>query len=109
MHAQRAGPSSADLAAEANTLLTGLGIITIQIFPIALPLLLLVIAPLALVAIVGVLLAIPFVLPLWLARLVLRSRSRRRGAAGSPGKAAHAVLAGDEIRTTAARESAAAR
>jgi hypothetical protein len=84
MHAQRAGPSSADVATEANTLLAGLGILTFAIFPLALPgLLLFVVAPLALVAMVG-LLATPFVLPLWLARTVRRSRSRRRSPTGSP-------------------------
>ena len=78
MQAQRSGHSPADVAAEANTLLTGLGILTIQIFPIALPLLVLVVAPLALVAMVGLLLVAPVVLPLWLVRTVLRRRSRRR-------------------------------
>jgi len=98
MQAQRAGPSSADVATETNTLLAGLGILTFAIFPLALPgLLLFVIAPLALVALVGVLLAIPLVLPLWLARIVQRSRSRRRSTA---------VPASDEIRTVAATQSA---
>lgn len=91
MPAPRAAPSSADVATEANTLLTGLGILTVQIFPIALPLLVLVVAPLALVAVVGLLLAGILVLPLWLARIVLRSWSGRRSRAGSPGKAAPAV------------------
>jgi hypothetical protein len=88
MHAPPAAPSSADVATEVNGLLTGLGILTFQIFPFALPLLVLVVAPLALVALAGLLLAIPFVLPVWLARVVLRSRSRRRSAAGSPANAA---------------------
>jgi hypothetical protein len=65
--------------------LAGLGILTMALFPIALPgLLLFVVAPLALVAVVGLLVAIPFVLPMWLARIVIRSRSRRRRAAGQP-------------------------
>ncbi len=99
MHAQPAGPSSAEVATEVNGLSAGLGILTFAIFPVALPgLLLFVVAPLALVAGVGLLLAIPFVLPLWLARTVRRSRSRRR----SP-----AVPASDEIRTIAAGQSAA--
>jgi len=88
MYAQPAGPSFAEVATEANGLLGGLGILTFAIFPVALPgLLLFVVAPLALVAVVGLLLAIPVVLPLWLARTVWRSRSRRRPAAP------HAVLA----------------
>ena len=51
----------------------GLGIVTFAFLPLALPGLLLVIAPLALVAMVGVLLA----MPIWLGRIVLRSGSRR--------------------------------
>jgi hypothetical protein len=99
MQAQRAGRSSGDAATEANALLAGLGILTIQVVPLALPgLLLFVIAPLALVAVVGVLLAAPFVLPAWLTRIVLRRRSRRR----TP-----AVQASGETRTAAARQSAA--
>jgi hypothetical protein len=63
--------------------LVGLGILTMALFPFALPgLLLFVVAPLALVAVVGLLLAIPLVLPLGLARIVMRGRSRRRRAAG---------------------------
>jgi membrane protein implicated in regulation of membrane protease activity len=59
--------------------LAGLGILTMALFPIALPgLLLFVVAPLALVAVVGLLLAIPLALPLWVARLLVRSLSRRR-------------------------------
>lgn len=56
--------------------LVGLGILTMALFPFALPgLLLFVVAPLALVAVVGLLLAIPLVLPLGLARIVMRGRS----------------------------------
>jgi membrane protein implicated in regulation of membrane protease activity len=84
MQAHSAGPSSADVAAEANTLSTGLGIITFALFPVAVPGLLFVVAPLALVAVVGLVLAIPLVLPLWLVRTVRRSRSRRGGPSGSP-------------------------
>jgi hypothetical protein len=63
--------------------LVGLGILTMALFPFALPgLLLFVVAPLALVAVVGLLLAIPLVLPLGLARIVMRSRS---AAAAQPG------------------------
>jgi hypothetical protein len=68
-------PSTADVASEANGLLTGLGILTIQIFPIALPLLVLVVAPLALLAVIGLLLAGILMLPVWLARIVFRGRA----------------------------------
>jgi membrane protein implicated in regulation of membrane protease activity len=79
MNTPRRTPPSADVATEVNGLLAGLGIITAALFPIALPgLLLFVVAPLALVAVVGVLLAIPLVLPVWLVRTLIRSRSRRR-------------------------------
>jgi hypothetical protein len=84
MHTPREASSSADVATELNGLLTGLGILTFQFFPFALPLLVLVVAPLALLALAGLLLAIPFVLPVWLARTVLRSRSRRRDAGFVP-------------------------
>jgi hypothetical protein len=77
MSSHEEAPSAADVAAEAGTLLTGLGILTIQLFPVALPLLALVIAPLALVGIAVGLLALPVVLPLLLARALLRSRRRR--------------------------------
>jgi hypothetical protein len=80
MQAPRATPSPADVASELNDLLAGVGILTMALFPFAVPVLVLVIAPLALVAVAGLLLAIPFVLPLWLVRMVVRSRSRRRGA-----------------------------
>ena len=60
---------------------TGLGILTFQLFPFALPLLVLVIGPLVPLAVVGLLLAAPVVLPIWLARAVRRARSRRRDAA----------------------------
>jgi hypothetical protein len=65
--------------------LAGLGILTMALFPIALPgLLLFVVAPLALLAVVGLLVAIPLVLPLWAARLLVR-RLSRAGNAGSSG------------------------
>ena len=79
-------PSPADLAGEAGALMAGLGILTIQVFPLALPLLILVIGPLAVLALAGLLLALPILVPVWLARKllsVLRER-RRRGAAVAP-------------------------
>jgi hypothetical protein len=66
-------------------LLVGLGILTMALFPFALPGLLLFVAPLALVAVVSLLVAIPLVLPLWAARMLMRRRSRRRRAPGRPG------------------------
>ena len=99
MHTSRAAPSAADVGTEVTSLSAGLGILTFTIFPLALPgLLLFVVAPLALVAVPGLLLAGLLVLPFWLTRIVLRSRSRRRSSA---------VPASDEIRTIAAGQSAA--
>jgi hypothetical protein len=66
-------PSPLDLAGEAGMLVVGLTTLTIQIFPFALPLLILVIAPLAVLGLAAAVLAIPIVLPLWLGRLALRA------------------------------------
>ena len=77
MDANSAPPSAADLAGEAGALSAGLGILTIQIFPFALPLILLVIAPLAVLAVAGLLLALPILVPLWLGRLAIRALRRQ--------------------------------
>jgi hypothetical protein len=58
----------ADVADQVNALSAGLGIVTVQLFPFALPLLVLCIAPLLLLIVVGLLLAAIVYLPL---RLVL--------------------------------------
>jgi hypothetical protein len=81
MDANSESPSLGDLAGEAGGLIAGLGILTMQIFPFALPGLILVIGPLAVLALAGLVLALPILLPLWLGRLALRalrSRSERR-------------------------------
>jgi hypothetical protein len=92
MYTPRQTPSSAEVATEVNGLLGGLGILTMALFPIALPgLLLFVVAPLALVAVAGVLVAIPLVLPVWLVRIVVRSRARRRTRTESLATAAPAL------------------
>jgi hypothetical protein len=79
MDAHSESPSPADLASQAGGLIVGLTTLTIQIFPFALPLLILVIGPLAVLALVGLLLALPILLPLWLGRLALRALRGRRG------------------------------
>jgi hypothetical protein len=85
MHTPHTAPSSAEVATEVNGLLVGLGILTMTLFPFALPGLLLalplalLVAPLALVAVAVLLVAGILVLPLRVARVVLRSRSRRGG------------------------------
>jgi membrane protein implicated in regulation of membrane protease activity len=69
--------SPAELADEVGALTTGLGIITFQFFPFALPLLVLVIGPLAVLAVAGLLVALPVLLPLWLGRRALLALRRR--------------------------------
>ena len=89
MDAPRAPLSTSDVASEASGLLAGLGIITMALFPFAMPGLLLALLlvlpaiPLALVALVVWLLARLLLLPLRL----LRSRSGSRHAASAGGGA----------------------
>jgi hypothetical protein len=72
-------PSVADLAGQAGALAVGLTTVTIQIFPFALPALILVIGPLTVLALAGLLLAVPILVPLWLGRRALRAlRSRSK-------------------------------
>ena len=79
MDTRSESPSPADLAVEAGGLIQGLGTLTIALFPFAIPLLVLVIGPLAVLALAGLVLALPILLPLWLGRLALRALRRRRG------------------------------
>lgn len=58
-------------------LVVGLTTLTIQIFPFALPLLVLVIAPVAVLGLAAAVLLLPILLPLWLARLILSALRRR--------------------------------
>jgi len=79
MNTPRITPSHAEVGSELTGLLGGLGILTVALFPIALPgLLLFVVAPLLLVAVVGLVLAIPLLVPWALVRALMRNRSRRR-------------------------------
>jgi hypothetical protein len=70
-------PSAADLAGWVGAFSAGLGILTVPLFPLALPLIVLTIAPLAVLAVAGLLLALPIILPIWLARRVLAALRRR--------------------------------
>ncbi len=70
MHTPRTQPSPADVAMEVTSLSAGLGIVTIPLFPFALPGLLLVVGPLVPVALAAVLLAMPVVVPVWLVRTI---------------------------------------
>jgi hypothetical protein len=80
MHETRQSSSSDDVAMEVASLSTGLGVVTMALFPFALPALVF-LAPLALLPLAGLLLAAPILLPLWLVRRIRRHRSRRRRAA----------------------------
>jgi hypothetical protein len=97
MQAPPAAPSPAEVTTEVSGLLGGLGIITMALFPFALPGLLLalplviLVAPLALVAMAVLLLRAILILPFRLARAFVRSRSGREPAAGSPGTASSAA------------------
>ena len=70
--------SATDVATELGGLSAGLGTLSFALFPLAVPGLLFVIAPLAVLAVAGALLALPIVLPLWLARSALRRLSARQ-------------------------------
>ena len=76
--------SATDVATELGGLSAGLGILSFALFPLAVPGLLFVIAPLAVLAVAGALLALPIVLPLWLARSALRRLSARQPSAQAP-------------------------
>jgi hypothetical protein len=81
MPAPRPDHSAADVATEFNGLMAGLGILTVMLFPIAMPglllalLLALPLVPVALVAVVGYVALRVLVLPVRLARKVVRRRS----------------------------------
>jgi hypothetical protein len=93
MHETRQSSSSGDVVMEVASLSTGLGVVTVTLFPFAFPALLLALplvllaAPLALAAGAVLLLAGVLVLPFRLARSAVRRRSRRRPAAGPAGGA----------------------
>jgi NADH:ubiquinone oxidoreductase subunit H len=98
-------PSAADLASEAGMLVVGLTTLTIQIFPFALPLLILVIGPLAVLALAGLLLALPILVPLWLARRVMAAIRRRRDGAAVPRQLTGASAGAADGRRASGREA----
>jgi hypothetical protein len=76
MDARRNGISTAELASEASTLLGGLGILSVALFPFAVPALVL-----GFVLVLPLIVLVPPVLAIWLlvrgvARLLRRTRSR---------------------------------
>jgi hypothetical protein len=76
MHPRSEVTSSADLAGEAGGLLVGLGVVTTALFPFAVPLLILTFGPLLPLAVLGLVLVLPILLPYWLGRLLLRALRR---------------------------------
>jgi hypothetical protein len=98
MNTPRSTPSTTEAVTEVNGLLAGLGILTVTLFPLALPGVLLVVAPLAVLVLAGALLAIPVVVPLWLFRRVRRGRARRRAHGSAAGPAPRRVLGDPHLR-----------
>jgi hypothetical protein len=78
MRENSSAPDPIDVAGHAGGILVVLSTLTIQVFPFAIPLLALTVAPLVVLGIAALLLALPIVLPLWLGRLALRTLRRAR-------------------------------
>ena len=76
MQPRSAPTSAAEVAGEVGSVAAGLGILTTVLFPFALPLLLLAVAPLIPVAVAGLVLGAPVALAVWLVRAV-RARVAR--------------------------------
>jgi hypothetical protein len=86
MHANSSADDTLDLASVAGALGTGLSTLVIQLFPFAMPLLLLTVVPLVVLGMAVAVLALPVVLPLLLGRLAFRALRRER----KPGPGVHA-------------------
>jgi hypothetical protein len=107
MATPRTTPSPADVGAEVAGLSAGLGIITMALFPFALPgLLLFVVLPLLLLAAPLLVLAAVLVPLLLLARVVTRAVSRRRDARRPRPAVAHRSHAGTARARTRPRQAA---
>lgn len=76
MDSPRSPESLSECLSELADLAAGLGILLLPLFPLALPVVGLVLVPLALVGLLGALLALPFVLPFLLVRALMRKRAR---------------------------------
>jgi hypothetical protein len=83
MHTNPTPPDVGDLVTEVSGLMVGLGVVSVALFPLAVPLIALVVAPLVLLALAGAVLAAPFVLPVLLVRRFRRDRSRRKAERGA--------------------------
>ena len=98
MNTPRTTPSTTEAVTEVNGLLAGVGILTVTLFPFALPAVLLVVAPLAVLALAGALLAIPVVVALWLVRSLRRGRARRRAGGSAADPAPRRAVGGPHLR-----------
>ena len=66
MDARRPAISPTDVVTDGTNAVTGVAMLTLQFFPFAIPALVLVVAPVALLAGAALLVASPVLLPLWL-------------------------------------------
>lgn len=82
MDASRSPESLSEALSELADLAAGLGILLLPLFPLALPVMALVLGPLILIGLVAALLALPLVPPFLLARALLRRRASPRHGAG---------------------------
>ena len=76
MDSSRSAESLSEALSELADLAAGLGILLLPLFPLALPVMALVLGPLILIGLVAAVLAIPLVPPFLLARVLLRRRAR---------------------------------
>jgi hypothetical protein len=101
--------SPSEVASELIPLSAGLGILTMVLFPFAVPgLLVFVVLPLALLAVPALLVAALVAVPLWLARTVSRRRSAARVAPPRVPRARWVVEVADIATTTTHPEDRAA-
>jgi hypothetical protein len=79
-------PSALELIGRIGALATALMTLTIQLFPFAMPLILLTVAPLIVLALAGAVVTLPFVLAAWLGRRLWRAlpRGQRKEAERAP-------------------------
>jgi hypothetical protein len=78
MDSSRSPESLSEALSELADLAAGLGILLLPLFPLALPVMALVLGPLILIGLVAAVLALPLVPPFLLARALLRRRAHPR-------------------------------
>jgi hypothetical protein len=80
MDSSRSPGSLSEALSELADLAAGLGILLLPLFPLAVPVMALILGPLIVIGLVAALLALPLVPPLLLARALLRRGARDRPA-----------------------------